>query len=420
MVRPRFARWRSAGGSSASARQSSPRSISCCGARDSLLHRTRRGAACLGSARQWPAARKGRQLAHPSRVRLGESVWRHWLEGLGERHTLVRYDERGCGLSDREAEELSLERWVADLETVIDAAGLDRFVLLGISQGAATAIAYSVRHPDRVDRLVLYGGYARGRGRRGEQQRERLDALISAIRTGWADPDPTFRRLFTMLFLPQGSPEQMAWYDELQRRSTSAETAVRLYRARAEVDVRELASRVTAKTLVAHARGDRVVPFEEGRILASLLPTAKLVPLESVNHILLRDEPAWTAFLAEVHAFLGASEPTTPAELAGPQQSRAGGPRARRGGTEQRRDRIAPVRQRPNGRAPPLEHLREAACLREGGARGGGRSVRARARVLPAARHLGPVAATCMPPRRPTREAGSCVVTPMRGGRMPL
>jgi DNA-binding NarL/FixJ family response regulator len=119
-----------------------------------------------------------------------------------------------------------------------------------------------------------------------------------------------------MLFLPQGSPEQMAWYDELQRRSTSAENAVRLYRARAEMDVSELASRVTAQTLVAHARGDRVVPFEEGRILASLLPTAKLVPLESVNHILLRDEPAWTAFLAEVHAFLGASEPTTPAELA--------------------------------------------------------------------------------------------------------
>jgi pimeloyl-ACP methyl ester carboxylesterase/DNA-binding CsgD family transcriptional regulator len=242
-------------------------------------------------------------------------VWRHWLEGLGERHTLVRYDERGCGLSDPETKALSLDRWVADLETVVDAAGLDRFVLLGISQGAATAVAYAVRRPDRVDRLVLYGGYARGRGQRGEQQRQRLEALISAIRTGWTDPDPTFRHLFTMLFLPQGSPEQMGWYDELQRQSTSAENAVRLYRARAEVDVSELAPRVKAKTLVAHARGDRVVPFEEGRILASLLPTAKLVPLESVKHILLPHEPAWTAFLAEVHAFLGASEPTTPAEL---------------------------------------------------------------------------------------------------------
>jgi pimeloyl-ACP methyl ester carboxylesterase/DNA-binding CsgD family transcriptional regulator len=242
-------------------------------------------------------------------------VWHHWLDGLGERNTLVRYDERGCGLSDHETKALSLDLWVSDLETVVDAAGLDRFDLLGISQGAATAIAYAVRHPDRVSRLVLYGGYARGRSHRGEQQRQRGEALISAIRTGWTDPDPTFRHLFTMLFLPQGSPEQMGWYDELQRQSTSAENAIRLHRARGGVDVRELAPRMTAKALVAHARGDRVVPFEEGRILASLLPTAKLVPLESVNHILLPDEPAWTAFLAEVHAFLGAPEPTTPAEL---------------------------------------------------------------------------------------------------------
>jgi pimeloyl-ACP methyl ester carboxylesterase len=235
-------------------------------------------------------------------------VWRHWLEGLAERHTLIRYDERGCGLSDRETKELSLECWVADLETVVDAAGLNRFVLLGISQGAATAIAYAVRHPDRVDRVVLYGGYARGRGRRGGSQRQRLDALISAIRTGWADPDPAFRRLFTMLFLPEGSPQQMAWYDELQRRSTSAEIAVRLYEARGEVDVSALAPYLTTETLVAHARGDRVVPFEEGRILASLLPAAKLVPLESNNHILLPDEPAWKHFLAEFHTFLSASQ----------------------------------------------------------------------------------------------------------------
>jgi pimeloyl-ACP methyl ester carboxylesterase/DNA-binding CsgD family transcriptional regulator len=242
-------------------------------------------------------------------------VWRHWLEGLAERHTLIRYDERGCGLSDRDTKELSLERWVADLETVVAAAGVDRFSLLGISQGAATAIAYAVRHPDRVDRVVICGGYARGRGRRGAPQRQRLEAFISAIRTGWTDPDPTFRRLFTMLFLPEGIPRQMAWYDELQRQSTSAETAVRLYRARAEVDVSGLAPGMTAPALVAHARGDRVVPFEEGRILASLLPTAKLLPLESINHILLPDEPAWTDFLAEVHAFLGAPGRATPPAL---------------------------------------------------------------------------------------------------------
>jgi pimeloyl-ACP methyl ester carboxylesterase/DNA-binding CsgD family transcriptional regulator len=243
-------------------------------------------------------------------------VWRHWLEGLGERHTLVRYDERGCGLSDREIGELSLEGWVADLETVVDAAGLDRFALMGISQGAATAIAYAVRHPERVDRVVLYGGYARGRRRRDEQQRDRLEAMVSVIRAGWTDPDPTFRHLFTTLFLPQGSPEQMRWYDELQRRSTSAENAVRIYRARGDLDVSALAQQVTARALVAHATGDRAVPFEEGRRLAALLPTATFMPLESINHILLPGEPAWTAFLAETHAFLGAAEPTTAADLA--------------------------------------------------------------------------------------------------------
>jgi pimeloyl-ACP methyl ester carboxylesterase/DNA-binding CsgD family transcriptional regulator len=242
-------------------------------------------------------------------------VWRHWLEGLGERHTLIRYDERGCGLSDRELPALSLDLWVSDLEAVIDAAGLDRVTLIGISGGAPIAIAYAVRHPDRVDRLVLYGGYARGRARRGEQQRERLEALVSAIRTGWADPDPTFRHLFTMMFLPQGNAEQMGWYDELQRESTSAENAVRIYLARSEVDVSELARSVTANALVAHGRGDRVVPFEEGRILASVLPAARLMPLESVNHILLPDEPAWAAFLSEVHAFLGVAEPSATAAL---------------------------------------------------------------------------------------------------------
>jgi pimeloyl-ACP methyl ester carboxylesterase/DNA-binding CsgD family transcriptional regulator len=242
-------------------------------------------------------------------------VWRHWLEGFGERHTFVRYDERGCGLSDRDVDELSLDRWADDLGTVADAAGLDRFTVLGISQGAATAVAYAVRHPERVDRLVLYGGYARGRGQRSEAQRQRMEALIGVIRTGWTDPDPAFRHLFSTMFLPGGSESQMAWYDELQRRSTSAETAVRLYQARSRIEVTELAPLVTAKALVAHAAGDRTVPFEEGRILASLLPNATLRTLDSINHILLADEPAWTEFLADVHAFLGTPKPSTPTPL---------------------------------------------------------------------------------------------------------
>jgi pimeloyl-ACP methyl ester carboxylesterase/DNA-binding CsgD family transcriptional regulator len=232
-------------------------------------------------------------------------VWRHWLEGLGERHTVIRYDERGSGLSDREPGDLSLDTWVDDLETVVDAAGLDRFALLGVSQSAAVAMAYAVRHPERLTHLVLYGGYARGRKFRRPEARRHEDALVSAIRAGWSDPNPTFRHVFSMLFLPDGTPEQMAWYDELQRRSASAATAARLYDARGSLNVVDLAPRVTTKTLVMHAREDRVVPVEEGRLLGARIPDARLILLESANHILLSDEPAWAGFLSELHAFLG-------------------------------------------------------------------------------------------------------------------
>jgi pimeloyl-ACP methyl ester carboxylesterase/DNA-binding CsgD family transcriptional regulator len=232
-------------------------------------------------------------------------VWRHWVNELAQGHTLVRYDERGCGLSDRVVGDLSVDTWVADLETVVDAAGLDRFTLLGVSQGAAIAVAYAARHPERLTDLVLYGGYARGRKVRGPEARRDEEALISVVRAGWTDPDPTFRHLFSMLFLPHGTPEQMAWYDDLQRRSTSAATAARLYDARGSLDVVELAPQVAARTLVAHSRGDRVVPVDEGRLLGALIPGARLVLLESANHILLADEPAWTTFLSELRAFLG-------------------------------------------------------------------------------------------------------------------
>ena len=234
-------------------------------------------------------------------------VWRHWLTDLADGHTFVRYDERGCGLSDREHGELSLDTWVADLETVVAAAGLDRFALLGVSQGAAISLAYAARHPERVTQLVLYGAYARGRTWRGPEERRHGEAMVSAIRAGWTEANPAFRHLFSTLFLPHGTVEQMAWYDELQRRSTSAETAARLYEVRNDIDVVEFASRVTAPTLVMHARGDVVVPVEEGRLLAARIPGARLVLLESANHILLSDEPAWHAFLSELRAFLGRS-----------------------------------------------------------------------------------------------------------------
>jgi pimeloyl-ACP methyl ester carboxylesterase/DNA-binding CsgD family transcriptional regulator len=233
-------------------------------------------------------------------------IWRHWLDALGECHTVVRYDERGCGLSGSETGDPSVETWVGDLEAVVDAAGFDRFTLLGISQGAAIAVAYAAEHPERVADLVLYGGYARGRQLRG--QREQEDALVAAIRAGWTTVDPIFRHVFSSLFIPNGTAEQLAWYEDLLRTSTTPEAAVRLFEARGAIDVRDLARRVRARTLVVHGRHDRVVPVEEGRLLAALIPDARLILLESSNHILLADEPAWDYFAAELHAFIGTGE----------------------------------------------------------------------------------------------------------------
>jgi DNA-binding CsgD family transcriptional regulator len=190
---------------------------------------------------------------------------------------------------------------------------LDRFTLLGISQGAAIAVAYAVEHPERVSDLVLYGGFARGRRHRGQRPQE--DAMVAAIRAGWTTADPTFRRVFSCLFVPNGTTEQMAWYEDLLRKSTTPETAVGLFQARGEIDVRELAREVRARTLVVHARDDRVVPVEEGRLLAALIPDARLVLLESANHILLADEPAWRQFVSELRGFLPIGDIARPPAL---------------------------------------------------------------------------------------------------------
>jgi pimeloyl-ACP methyl ester carboxylesterase/DNA-binding CsgD family transcriptional regulator len=222
----------------------------------------------------------------------------------------VRYDERGCGLSGEGVAELSVETWVHDLERVIDSVGLERFALLGVSQGAAIAVEYAARHPARISDLVLYGGYARGRRLRGQSDVE--EALIAAIRAGWNSDEPAYRHLFSMLFLPHGTPAQLAWYDELLRTTTSADEAARLFRARGVVDVVNAARQVRVRTLVIHARDDRVVPVEEGRLLASLIPDARLVVLDSANHILLGDEPAWEQFVHEFRGFLGKSGTPAP------------------------------------------------------------------------------------------------------------
>ena len=237
-------------------------------------------------------------------------VWRHLLQELGRRHTVVRYDERGCGLSDPSPEELSLDRWVGDLEAVVDAAGLERFELIGISQGGALSIAYAVRHPERVRRLVLYGSYALGRHARAKttEQREAEEAVLALMREGWGSDNPALRRMFSARFFPDAGLEQMEAFEELQRVSCSTESAIRLRRAWSELDVSGLLGRVAVPTLVMHARTDGCVPFEQGRLLASEIPGAEFVPLESRNHLLLADEPAWERFVAELRRFLGDDE----------------------------------------------------------------------------------------------------------------
>lgn len=233
-------------------------------------------------------------------------VWRHWLEGLTRRHTLVRYDERGCGLSDWEINDFSFEAWVRDLETVVEAAGLERFPLLGLSQGVAIAIAYAARHPDKVSHLILYGGYARGRLKRNltAQQLEEAQAFIQLIKIGWGQENPAFRQVFTTLFMPDANLEQQRWFNELQRMSASPENAMRIVAGFNTIDVRSLAAQIRTPTLILHARDDARIPFDEGELLAGLIAGARFVPLASKNHILLEHEPAWPQFLAEVDQFL--------------------------------------------------------------------------------------------------------------------
>lgn len=233
-------------------------------------------------------------------------LWRHWLDGLATGRTLVRYDERGSGLSDRDVERISLDAWVEDLEAVVDDVGLEQFALLGLSNAGAVATAYAVRHPERVTHLVLCGAFAQGRLRRDPSTRARAEAeaLLAMIRVGWGQANPAFRRTFTTLFVPGATHEQMEWFDELQRVSASADTAALMRLAREEVDVSDLLAQVTTPTLVLHAQDDAAVPFEQGRGLASAIPGARFAPLEGRNHVLLADEPAWDEFLEEFDAFL--------------------------------------------------------------------------------------------------------------------
>jgi pimeloyl-ACP methyl ester carboxylesterase/DNA-binding winged helix-turn-helix (wHTH) protein len=233
-------------------------------------------------------------------------IWRHWLTELSRRHRLIRYDERGCGLSDWDVPEFSLEAWVRDLETVVHTMGLDRFPLLGISQGGAVAVTYAVRHPERVGHVVLLGAFARGRSRRAvtREERELEAARFEIVRLGWGRPDPVYRQMFVARFLPEGTQEEWRAFDELQWRSTSPENAWRFVREFSNIDITDIAPRVSVPTLVACARNEPDNVFEQSRELASLIPGGALLPLDSCNHLLPERDPAWPRFLAALDDFL--------------------------------------------------------------------------------------------------------------------
>ena len=234
-------------------------------------------------------------------------IWRHLIGELSEDHLLVRYDERGNGLSDWNIDELTLDAFVHDLELVVDTLGLERFALLGISQGCAVSIVYSIRHPERVTRMILHGGYATGwrvRGVPGDT--DWREGLLAMTRDGWGRDTPAFRQVFASLYVPGATPEETRWWSDLQRISTSPENAVRLMEAFASIDVRELLPRVTTPTLVTHCRRDAVIPFASGEYLAERISGARFVPLESANHLVLGHEPAWPVMLSAMRGFLAA------------------------------------------------------------------------------------------------------------------
>jgi class 3 adenylate cyclase/pimeloyl-ACP methyl ester carboxylesterase len=231
-------------------------------------------------------------------------IWRHVLRGLSKDHTLIRYDARGNGMSDWDVDELSTDAWVSDLETVVDAAGVERFPLLGISQGCAISVAYAVRHPERVSHLVLYGGFALGGKKRSPSEKEKRDAMATLMRLGWGADNPAFRQMFTAQFMPGATQEQADFFNELQRRTTSPECAARYFDIVGDLDVRDLLGRVTAPTLVMHVRGDLIAPFESGRQMAAGIPGARFIALQGQNHLFLEHEPASQRFFEEVELFL--------------------------------------------------------------------------------------------------------------------
>jgi class 3 adenylate cyclase/pimeloyl-ACP methyl ester carboxylesterase len=252
-----------------------------------------------------PLVKTGNWMTHLEKD-LESPIWRHLWRDMARDHTLLRYDARGNGLSDWEVEEISFEAFVRDLEAVVDAAGVEKFDLLAISQGCAVSIAYAARHPERVNRLVLYGGYSVGWAKRTRSaaEKEQLAAMVTLMRLGWGQENSAFRQMFTSQFAPDATREQADWFNNLQRISCSPETAVRTFEANGETDVTEFLGKITVPTLVMHSREDARVPFESGRRMAAGISGARFVPLQSRNHLILEDEPAYPLFRDEIRSFL--------------------------------------------------------------------------------------------------------------------
>ncbi|MGD9705325.1 MAG: alpha/beta fold hydrolase [Acidimicrobiia bacterium] len=234
-------------------------------------------------------------------------VWRGWWQALSLRYELIRFDQRGCGMSAWDAEDISLEASVRDLETVVDALDLDRFPLLGISRGGPIAIVYADRHPERVSRLILYGTYAVGQDTKAETEEQRTANrnLLTSMQIGWGTDDPAFRLVYAHRFMPEGPLEQWKAFTELQRHTASPENAVRLRMEYGQVDVREHAARLQVPTLIIHARDEILRPFDDALQLSELIVNSELVPLPSCNHILQTDEPAFSTLLQEIDRFIG-------------------------------------------------------------------------------------------------------------------
>lgn len=249
---------------------------------------------------------------------------RHWIEELSRTHTYVTYDMRGCGLSQRHVDDVSMDAWVHDLETVVDALGLERFPLLGISQGAAIAVSYAARHPERVSRMILFGGFATSyfsAHQPDPRTIEEAEMLVKLTELGWGRGSPAFRRVFVSKFFPHASAEMQQDFDDYSHLTAEPEMAARCLRVMFGANVREEARRVTCPTLVLHISGDQLVRFDQGRRLASLIPQARLVPLPGDNHVPLVDDAAWPRVVQELRDFLGTGDPATGAARLTPRQT---------------------------------------------------------------------------------------------------